>query len=82
MLLIFITCYVIDFIFHEYYSNILWVLHIDMNIDICKKTKTKINYSEIKIKIKKLHAHNVRQSLPYTYRLCLEIEKKLAYSTF
>ena len=53
-----------------------------MNIDICKKTKTKINYSEIKIKIKKLHAHNVRQSLPYTYRLCLEIEKKLAYSTF
>ena len=53
-----------------------------MNIDICKKTKTKINYSEIKIKIKKLHAHNVRQSLPYTYRLCLEIEKKLAYFTF
>ena len=46
---IFITCYVIDFIFHEYYSNILWVLNIDMNIDICKKPKQKL----IIVKLKK-----------------------------
>ena len=40
-------CY--RFYFHEYYSNILWIINIDMNIDICKKPKNNNNnYSEIK----------------------------------
>ena len=55
------------FVSHEYYSNVLWVLNIGINIDICKTHKL-INYSGIKKK-KILHAHNVRQSLPHTYNI-------------
>ena len=62
MLLIFITCYVKKKKNHEYYSNVLWVINIGMDIDICKN-QNKINYSEIS------YAPNVRQSLLHTYNI-------------
>ena len=50
--------------FFFFFSNVLWVRNIGMNIDICKnQNNNNNNYSEIS------HAHNVRQSLLHTYNI-------------